>query len=98
MMEPETADKIFNRMMGVNRNPNSGYLEIEPAQVRMILDSLVSEDEKRKVNMCSHCPFATAQGKYYCVLSARTIPDEYSIPSWCQLRKGSLLIELDKED
>jgi hypothetical protein len=47
-----------------------------------------------EVNMCSHCPFSTAEGKYYCVLSARTIPDEYSVPSWCQLNTKDILVTL----
>lgn len=51
----QTADKIFNRMIALDRNPNSAYLEIEPAQIRIILNSLVSKDEtdeqiaKRKI-------------------------------------------------
>ena len=47
-----------------------------------------------EVKMCVHCPFATAQGEYYCVRSARTIPVPETIPDWCQLRKNAIAVSL----
>ena len=40
----------------------------------------MTPEERQK---CVCCPYSMADGKYYCVLSAMPIIDEYSQPEWC---------------
>lgn len=42
----EIRNEIFNRMMALDRNPDSTYLEIEPAQIIIILNSLTVKDDE----------------------------------------------------
>ncbi len=77
----QTADKIFNRMIALDRNPNSAYLEIEPAQIRIILNSLVSEDEAKTKRY--------EKQRFVCILFARGDIDLEA--------RDSILEWLDKE-
>ena len=59
-MKQKEADEIFERMMALNRNPNSSYLEIEPAQIKIILNSPVDNytetlEQKLKNIECGEC-------------------------------------------
>ena len=48
-----------------------------------------------KVSMCAHCPFVTAQGRYYCVRAARNVIVPERAPEWCPLTGQELTIMLD---
>lgn len=49
------------------------------------------------VNRCDHCPFSTAQGKYYCVLAARVCIVPEIVPTWCPLLERKMIVSLDKK-
>lgn len=56
------------------------------------------EEKKVEVSRCDHCPFATAQGRYYCVLAARNCIVPEIIPAWCPLLKyKSYTVALDSK-
>ena len=47
-LAPKMGKEIFDRMMGLDSNPQSTYLEIEPAQIILILDSLSTVEDEPK--------------------------------------------------